>query len=79
MQDGNTIGERMEVYTLSTVENVFTGSRSTLNGVELLFHDDKLPKMSPKIMKGNTLMIEPLTIAFVVFPEAKVNVCNIVV
>ena len=79
LQDGNTIGERMEVYTLSTVENVFTGSRSTLNGVELLFHDDKLPKMSPKIMKGNTLMIEPLTIAFVVFPEAKVNVCNIVV
>ena len=40
---------------------------------------DKLPKMSPKIMKGNTLMIEPLTIAFVVFPEAKVKVCNIVV
>jgi heparanase len=72
--------KRMEVYMLSTVEKVFTGHRTTLNGMELLFgEDDVLPSLMPKVVNGGKegmLVVEPLTVGFVVFPNANVSVCE---
>ena len=64
-----------EVYVLATKEGVFTGNHTTLNGQELVFNGT-LPLMHPKIEPmDHPLVLQPLTVAFVTLPEAKVGVC----
>ena len=67
--------EAREVYLLSTVEGTFTGHRAQLNGVELLFQGGDLPPLSPRLETGGKMHMPPLTVAFVVLPQAGVAAC----
>ena len=69
---------RREVYRLGTAEGVFTGHRTTLNGVELLVATGGvLPPLTPTIEAAEKpLKLEALSISFVVLPDANAKGCT---
>ena len=61
---------------LSTVEGTFVGQRTTLNGRELLLSGSVLPPLTPSAgVASDPLLVPPLSVAFVVLPEARVPAC----
>ena len=78
LQIGNSSSKgRRFVYQISTVEQTFTGHRTTLNGKELLMEGAKLPLMSPVVEEMAGPMTMPaLSVAFVVLPDAQVPACT---
>jgi hypothetical protein len=70
--------QRREVYLLSTVEGTFTGHRAQLNGIELQLQAGELPPLVPKVDSGEQMLtMPPLSVAFVVLPEAGVASCAV--
>ena len=67
---------RREVYLLGTVEGVFTGNRTTLNGRELLLSGTALPPMPPVVQEQGLFSMPPLSVAFVVLPDAHADACS---
>ena len=63
-----------EVYKMATVEGVFTGNRTTLNGNELIVEGTRLPPLNPVFEKG-AMEMAPLSVAFVMLPDARAPAC----
>ena len=65
-----------QVYRLSTVEGLFTGHRTTLNGEELALSGAQLPALLPVVETASVMHMAPLSVAFVVFPDARAPGCT---
>jgi hypothetical protein len=73
---GDVRAQRRDEYRLSTVEGTFVGQRTTLNGRELLLSGSVLPPLTPSAgVASDPLLVPPLSVAFVVLPEARVPAC----
>jgi len=59
----------------STLQEVLGSKNILLNKKPLVVKQNKVPELLPKISFEKTLVVEPLTYGFVVFPHAKNSAC----